>query len=111
MGRRKAHDEPVRKHVRRPKTPEEQEDLMISLAMGLAERQLQDGSASSQVISHFLKLGTEKERLEREKIARENKVLQMKAEAYESAKKIEELYSEALSAMRTYSGNTGDYND
>ena len=77
---------------------------MINLAVDLAERQLEEGTASSQVITHFLKLGSSKERLEREKLEEENKLLRAKTENLQSQKRVEELYAEALSAMRRYSG-------
>lgn len=86
-------------------TPEARENQMISLAIDLAEQQLLDGTASSQVITHYLKLGSSKERLEMEKLKRENKLLIAKAENLESAKRIEELYEDALNAMKIYSGN------
>ena len=96
-------------------TPEARENQMISLAVDLAEKQLQDGTASSQIITHYLKLATIKEQLEREKLAEENKLLRAKTEAIQSAKRIEELYSSAISAMRKYSGqgesNEEDYSD
>ena len=65
---------------------------------------MREGTASSQVITHYLKLGTERERLEREKLAKENELLIAKTEATKSAQRIEELYSNALEAMRRYSG-------
>lgn len=86
-------------------TVEAQENKMISLAVELAERQLIEGTASSQVITHYLKLGTMKERLEREKLEEENKLLRAKTEALESYKDIKALYGEALKAMRKYSGS------
>lgn len=90
---------------RRPAlTPEARENQMISLAVDLAERQLEEGTASSQVITHFLKLGSSKERLEREKLEEENKLLRAKTESLQSQKRVEELYAEALTAMRRYSG-------
>ena len=90
---------------RRPAlTPDARENQMISLAVDLAERQLEEGTASSQVITHFLKLGSSKERLEREKLEEENKLLRAKTESLQSQKRVEELYAEALTAMRRYSG-------
>lgn len=80
---------------------------MIALAINLAEQQLRDGTASSQVISHYLKLGSTKMSLEKEKLEKENRLLAAKTEAIQSAKRVEELYAEALSAMKTYSGNGG----
>lgn len=91
-------------------TPEARENQMISYAMDLAEQQILDGTASSQVITHFLKLGTERERLEREKLAKENELLKAKAHALESGEEVKVMYEEAIKAMRTYSGN-GDPDD
>lgn len=86
-------------------TPEARENQLISLAVDLAEKQLIEGTASAQVITHYLKLGSTRERLEKEKLAKENELLQAKREALESAKRVEELYANALEAMRNYSGS------
>lgn len=94
--------------IRPALTPEAEEMQMISLAMDCARQQLLDGTASSQVITHFLKLGSERERLERERLQEENKLLRAKTEALESAKHVEELYAEAIKAMKRYSGNADD---
>ena len=91
-------------------TPEARENQMISYAMDLAEQQILDGTASSQVITHFLKLGTEKERLEREKLKQEIELLKAKTHAMESSEEMKQMYEEAIKAMRTYSGN-GDPDD
>lgn len=90
---------------RRPAlSPEARENQLISLAVDLAEKQLQEGTASSQVITHYLKLGSTKERLEKEKLEEENKLLRAKTENLKSQKRVEELYSEAIKAMRNYAG-------
>lgn len=86
-------------------TPEARENQMISLAVDLAEKQLMEGTASSQVITHFLKLGSSKAELEREKLAMENELIKAKTEALQSQKRVEELYINALNAMKNYSGN------
>lgn len=100
------------KRIRPALSPEAQENKMISLAVNLAEKQLVEGTASSQIITHFLKLATEKERLEREKLERENELLKAKTDAIESAKRVEELYAEALKAMRYYRGeDVEDFDD
>lgn len=91
-------------------TPEARENQMISLAVDLAEQQLRNGTASSQVITHFLKLGTTVAQLEKEKLEQENKLLQARTEALESAKRVEELYEDAIKAMKKYSGG-GDSDD
>ena len=89
----------------RPATTEQgRENQLISLAIDVAEKQLIDGTASSQVITHYLKLGSTRERLEQERLQRENELLVSKVEALKSAKKVEELYADALEAMRSYSG-------
>ncbi len=91
---------------RRPAlSPEARENQMISLAVDLAEQQLMDGTASSQVITHYLKLGSTKERLEKEKLEQENALLKAKTEALQSAQRVEELYTNALAAMRSYGGS------
>lgn len=102
-----------RKNIKPALTPEAQEIQMISLAVDLAQQQLLDGTASAQVITHYLKLGSMKERLEREKLEEENKLLRAKTEALQSAKKIEEMYEEAMNAMKTYRGfdDTEEYID
>lgn len=85
-------------------TPEARENQLIAAAVNLAEKQLLDGTASPSVITHYLRLASGKERLEREKLERENELLRAKAEAYESNKRSEELYESAIKAMRSYSG-------
>lgn len=110
MAKVKAPTTSSQKRSRPALTPEARENQMIALAVDLAEQQLRDGTASSQVITHFLKLATTKERLEREKLEQENKLLIAKTEALQSAKRIEELYDNAISAMRSYSGQ-GDNDD
>ena len=85
-------------------SPEARENQLISAAVNLAEKQLLDGTASPSVITHYLRLASGRERLEREKLERENEVLRAKAEAYESNRRTEELYEKAIEAMRSYSG-------
>lgn len=89
-------------------TPEERENQLISLAFDRAEQQLRDGTASSQVITHFLKLGTVKAEYEVEKLRKENALLEAKTEAIESTQRIEELYSNAIEAMKKYRGTDSD---
>lgn len=91
-------------------TPEARENQLISLAVDLVEERLRNGTASSQETTHFLKLGSPKARLEKEKLEREVELLRAKTEAIESAKHVEELYANAIKAMQKYSGN-GDPDD
>ena len=98
-----------RERTGRPaRTVENREGQMISKAVDLAERQLEDGTASAQVISHYLKLGSTREQLEQERLGRENELLTAKVEQLASAKNVEELYGQALAAMRSYSGQDYD---
>lgn len=92
------------KKMRPALSPEARENQMIALAVDLAEQQLRDGTASSQVITHFLKLGTTRAELEKEKLRNENEVLKAKAKSIESAEETKILYENALKAMRKYSG-------
>ena len=92
-------------------TPEARENQLISLAVDLVEQRLIDGTASSQETTHFLKLGSIKNRLEMEKLEEENRLLKAKTESIQSQKRVEELYAEALNAMRSYAGQVGDNDD
>lgn len=86
------------------RTPEARENQLISLAVDLAERQLIEGTASSQVITHYLKLGSTKEKIEREILEKQKELITAKTENLQSAKRVEELYMNALNAMKNYSG-------
>lgn len=92
------------KTIRPALTPESRENQLISLAVDLAEKQLQDGTASSQVITHYLKLGSTKEKIEKEILEKQKELISAKTEALKSAKRIEELYTNAIKAMRSYNG-------
>lgn len=96
------------KELRAALTPEARENQLIYLATELAEQQLKDGTASSQVITHYLKLGTVKEKLEREKLQEENKLLQARTKAIEDEADMKELYAKAIKAMQRYSGHGDD---
>lgn len=96
--------------IRPALSPEARENQLISLAVDLVEKRLLEGTASSQETTHFLKLGSMKNQLEMKKLQEENKLLQAKTEALQSAKRTEELFEEAIKAMRRYSGN-GDPDD
>lgn len=111
MGRTKNVSPSMSSPKRRPAlTPEARENQMIALAVDLAERQLIEGTASSQVITHYLKLGSTKERIEKEILEKQKELISAKTEALQSAKRIEELYTNAINAMRKYSGR-GDTED
>ena len=111
MAATRKNDSP--KKTRRPPatTPDAREKQLTALAYDLAEKQLADGTASAQVINHFLKLGTQREKLERQKLSGENKLLDARVESLASGKRIEELYSEAMKAFKGYAGLTDDEDD
>ena len=86
-------------------TPQARENQLTALAMDLAERQVREGTASAQVISHFLKQGAAETELKKENLALRNELLVAQTDQIASQKKVEELYEEALRAMKTYGGN------
>jgi hypothetical protein len=86
-------------------TPEAEENQCIAMAYRLVKQRLADGSASSQETTHFLKMGSVKARLENERLKEENKLLQAKTKALESAEDMKELYAEAIKAMASYQGH------
>lgn len=106
MPARRRRSEPETKHQKPATTPEGRENQLVSQAIDLAERQIKQGTASSQVITHFLKLGSTREKLEQERLEHENELTRVKIEAIASQKRVEELYLEALQAMRSYSSDT-----
>lgn len=105
MPARRKHEEGKPPRRKRATTPEGRENELVSDAIDLAEKQIRSGTASSQVITHFLKLGSTRERLEQQRLEHENELTRVKIEALESQKRVEELYMEALSAMRSYAGD------
>ena len=104
MGRRAATATSAKKHSRVPMTPEDREQYLINLSLDAAERQLREGTASSQVITHFLKLGSSRELLEQEKIKEETKQTRAKIDSLEASSRSEERYAAAIEAMRRYQG-------
>lgn len=94
-----------KRQPRRPAmTPEAREQQMIGYAVDLAEKQLREGTASAQVITHYLKLGSSKELLEKEILTAQKKLVEAKAEVIKSMKSQEELFKTAIAAFKTYSG-------
>lgn len=100
----KSKTDSTAKPMRPAITPEGREKQMISLAVDLAEKQLREGTASSQVITHYLKMGSTREKLERERLIEENKKLRAQTEELQARKVTEELYKEAIAAFRKYQG-------
>jgi hypothetical protein len=108
---------PRQRRTRRPATtPELREQQLVSDAMEFAEKQIRDGTASSQIVTHFLKEGSPRAQLERDKLIQENERLKAQVAQLASAKNVEELYEKAITAMRRYSGHfdeeeVDDYDD
>lgn len=103
MPARRRNSEGKSRHRPPATTPEARENQLVSAAIDLAEQQISNGTASAQVITHFLKLGSTRERLEQQRLEHENELTRVRIEAIESQKRVEELYMEALQAMRSYS--------
>jgi len=95
---------------RRPpaKTPEGRENQLIQLAINLVEQRLIDGTASSQETTHFLKLASSENRLKQKLLEKEVELATAKTEQIQSQKRVEELYANALTAMKTYQGRGGE---
>lgn len=109
MGRSiKVSTDGIKKKGRPGLTPEAREGQLVALAINLAEEQLRNGTASSQVITHYLKLGSTREKLERERLERENALMEAKIKVLESQEQTEKLYRDAIAAMKRYSGHGGD---
>lgn len=107
MGRRpKSTQNEAIREIRPALNPDAREQQMISLAVDCAEKQLLEGTASSQVIVHYLKLATKKERIENEIREEQKKLIEAKTENLKSAKRVEELYQKAMDAMSVYTGHT-----
>ena len=94
----------TKRKIRPALDPEARENQLVSLAIDLAEQQLLEGTATSQVITHYLKLGSIKERIERDILSKQKELIEAKTSALKSSQRIEELYENALSAMREYKG-------
>lgn len=103
--KKQPQDEPIKKY-KPARTDEDQEDVCINLAMNLCEKQLRDGTASSQIISTFVNAGSRKMKLELEKLRKENELLKAKAEAVQSAVRVEALYEDAIAVFREYNGKS-----
>ncbi len=99
------------RRMRSALTPEARENQMISLAVDLAEKQLMEGTASSQVITHFLKLGSTKAQIEKELLEKQRDLAAAKTDSLKSAAHMEELYLKAVDAMRSYSGQEAEPDD
>lgn len=97
-------DKPASPRLPPATTPEAREDQMINLAIDAAERQMMANEASSQIIVHYLKLGSSRERLEQERLRIDAKLAEKRIDAIESAQRIEDLMGEAISAFKSYAG-------
>lgn len=97
--------------IRPALTPEARENQLVNLAMDLVEERLRNGTASSQETTHFLKLASTQARLEQAKLEKELKMIDAKTKQLASQANMEKLYTEAIAAMRTYSGNGSNEDD
>lgn len=115
MARVKPPNPPSSRRSKPARTPEERENQLIALAVDLVEQRLLDGTASAQETTHFLKLASSKAKLECERLAKENKLLEAKTKALEDQADMKALYADAIKAMQLYNGqqanNYDDYDD
>ena len=102
MGKTKKTSTEVARKTKRAETPEARENQMIALAVDLAEKQLTEGTASAQVITHYLKLATTREKIEKEILEKQKDLITAKTDQIKSQATSEELYAEALAAMKRY---------
>ena len=101
---KKNSNEEKQNRPKSPTTPDGKEKQMIAYAMDLAEEQLRNGKASSQLITHFLKLGTENAKLERLKLEQESRLLAAKVETLKNAEEKDVDYSKVIKALKHYQG-------
>lgn len=111
MARRMDDEHPAPRRRAPAKTPEEYESVLISKSLKLIERQIDDGTASSQVLSLYAKLGSTREKLEQERLRNENEVLRKKVQTMEAAVDVKNLMTDALAAFKGYSGQSFDRDD
>lgn len=110
MARRMPSEDEERR--RKPATtPEAREQQLASMTYDLAEEQIQGGNVSSQVMTHFLKMGSTRERLEQQKMEHEIELMDVKKQALEDRARIEDLFTAAIDAMRSYSGSSSYEDD
>lgn len=102
MASRQVNAKPAKPTRPRAKTPEDREAQIVALAVDLAEKQIREGTVSAQVLAHYVKQGSPREKLERQKMELEQQLLEARTEAMKSAANMEELYKEAIQSMRTY---------
>lgn len=108
MPKRKAVNSSDQSEMMRPAlSPEARENQLITLATDLAEKQLREGTASSQLITHYLKLATAREKTEREILELQKELIKAKTKSYQSNEEMKALYADALDAMRRYRGDGG----
>lgn len=108
--RSKSYDESIDRNGAPASTQEGREIEVAAMAYNLAEKQIREGTASAQVLTYFLKLGSQRERLERDILIEQRKLVKAKTESIESAQRSDELYANAIAAMRLYSGNDNGSN-
>lgn len=100
--REKSTDPPIKRRIRPSSNSEVRETQLVALAIDRVEQRLLDGTATSQEIIHYLRLGSQKEKLEMEKLRHENELLKAKTEAIKAEKESAKMFAEAIAAMSSY---------
>lgn len=111
MARRNDDEQSAPRRRSPAKTPEERESMLISMAYERAEQQVADGTASSQLLTHFVKAGSTRDSIEKKKLEEEVLVLRKKVETMQSAVDMKNLMEEALNVFKGYTGQGADYDD
>ena len=75
---------------------------MIALAVEQAEKMLREGTAPTQVVLHYLKLGASREKMEQELIAKQLELANAKIESLQAAKDRNDMYKAAMEAFMSY---------
>ena len=96
------------RQIRPALTPEARQNQLIALATDLVEKRLIEGTASSQETTHFLKLATQEAKLKVKILEKQEELISAKTESIKSSQRTEELYRDAIIAMRKYSGGGTD---
>ena len=100
----------TKKNMTPPLNDEAHETKLVALALKQAQTHLEEGTASSQIITHFLRLGSIKAQVELEKLELENRLLEEKILAERSGQQLNEMFGEVLAALKSYSYSPGDSN-
>lgn len=111
MKRKTTEEQVSRRPRRRAQTPEERENQLIALALDRVEERMLNGTASGQEYVQFIRMASSKARAENEKLKLELDLIKAKTENLRQQQRTEELFANAISAFKRYSGAGSDDED